>query len=86
MIAEIAFGLFRLIFEGLFTLTGEVVLWVLSFGRRKPRWDLYVNERPMKFYLMNDASLYIGIAFWVLTVIVVHRLFFAGSPGHIQTP
>ena len=81
MITDIALGLFRLVFEGLFTMTGELVLWILSLGKRKPRWDLYVNERPIKFYLLNDASMYIGIVFWLVLAVAVHRVFFSSVTG-----
>jgi hypothetical protein len=63
-----------LLVELAFCLTGEVVLWVVTLGRRSPRWDLYTTERPTRFVLLSEASIWIGGLFWLVIALGVHRL------------
>lgn len=69
---DIAEGIFKLflhfVFELLFFYTGECVLYVLSFGSRKPRWDFYENERPLIFVIRTEISWWVGFFFWVFLV------------------
>ena len=60
-------------------LTGELVLFAITFGHHKPRWDLYTSERPSRFVLLSDVSTWIGLAFWIGAIVVVHQLFSVGS-------
>jgi hypothetical protein len=72
IIEEVAKFILRLIFEFLFAWTGEIVLFIVTLGRHKPRWDLYTKESPMRFVLFSDISLWIGMAFWVVVVAVLY--------------
>ena len=45
--------------------TGEIVLYILSFGKKKPRWDYYLNDKPSKFVILTEISVWVGIFFWV---------------------
>ena len=76
MLIDLGWAVFRIVFEGLFSLTGEIVLFVVSFGKRKPRWDLYVNERPLKFYVFNELSMYIGIVTWLILLVSIKWVIF----------
>jgi hypothetical protein len=67
--------LFQLLFEVLFFYTGEIVIYVLSFTRKKPRWDFYDKSSPMKFVLMTELSVWIGIVFWIFLILLVVKLF-----------
>ncbi len=61
----------RCVFEMLCFYTGEIVLYLLTFGQRKPRWDYYMNEKPIKYAIFTEMSTYIGIAFWIAVVALV---------------
>jgi hypothetical protein len=58
--------LFRLVVEIVLFYTGEFVLFVLSFGKKKPRWNFYENESPAKFVIFSEKSIWIEIAFWLM--------------------
>ena len=73
IIEEFAKLILRLIFSFLFAWTGEAVLFVVTLGRHKPRWDLYTKESPVRFVLFSDVSLWIGMAFWVVVVAMLYR-------------
>ena len=74
LIEDILKLLFRLVFEIIFFYTGEIVLYVITFGRNKPRWDYYVEEKPSKFAIFTSLSEWIGIVFWILLIVVVRFL------------
>ena len=87
MIDDIAEGMVKTIFKGilrfLFALivefflfyTGEIVLFILTFGKKKPRWNYYADESPSKWAILTELSTWIGIAFWLLIVWLVNRVF-----------
>jgi len=60
-------------------LTGELVLFAVTLGYHKPRWDLYTSEPPVRFVLLSDVSTWIGVAFWIGVVVVLHGLSGGGS-------
>ncbi len=62
-------GILSLIFETLFCLTGEIVLFLVTFGRHKVRWDLYTRERPVKFVVFSDLSTLVGFGFWIVVAV-----------------
>jgi hypothetical protein len=74
---EILFGTIkfigRVIFEIPFIYTGEILLYLLSFGRRKPRWDIYANDAASKFVIFTEVSFWLGAAFWVGVAAVVFK-------------
>jgi hypothetical protein len=53
--------LFHVVIEIVFFYTGEYVLYVLTFGK-KPRWDFYENEKPLKLVNRTEISCWIVIA------------------------
>ncbi len=71
---DAAKGLFRVIGRFLFSIliellifyTGEVVLFTITLGYKKPRWDYYTSEKPSKFVIFTEMSLWVGFAFWLL--------------------
>jgi hypothetical protein len=69
---DIAEGVLRLLFhfviEIVFFYTGECVLYVVTFGTKKPRWDYYARERPLKFVVRTEISWWIGFLFWVFLI------------------
>jgi hypothetical protein len=59
------------IFELVCFFTGEIVLYLLTFGKRKPRWDYYEHEKPYKWAIFTELSMYIGFAFWVAVAALI---------------
>lgn len=74
IIEEAAKFIFRFVVEILFSWTGKLVLFVLSFGKHKPRWDLYTTESPSRFVIFSEVILWLGIAFWILVVWTTYAL------------
>jgi len=73
IIEEVAKFILWLIFDLLFAWTGEIVRFVLTLGRHKPRWDLYTKETPARFAIFSEISLWIGMAFWVVAAALLFR-------------
>ena len=70
--------LFELIVELLLFYTGEIVLFVLfilTFGKKKPRWNYYADKSPSKWVIFTELSTWIGIAFWLLIAWFINRVF-----------
>jgi hypothetical protein len=74
ILEEIAEFVFHFVFEILFTLTGEIVLYLITFTKHKPRWDLYTEESPSRFVIFSEISLWIGMAFWIAVIAVSCKL------------
>lgn len=54
-----------LFFEVILFYTGELILTVLTLGKRKPRWDYFADESPPKFILYTDLSVLVGFVAWM---------------------
>ncbi len=73
MISDIAEGIFcfiiecifRLIIEVLFFYTGEIILSVVTVGRKKIKWNYYSEESVTKWVLLTEASTWVGFSFWL---------------------
>jgi hypothetical protein len=61
------------IIDVVFMWTGEIVLFVVTFGRRKPSWDLHSREDAGTFVFLTEASFWIGFAFWLLVGYLIYR-------------
>ena len=59
---------FHLILEVVFFYTGEIILYVLTLGRKKPRWDFYSKESPFRWAALTEISWWIGFLFWVFMI------------------
>lgn len=71
--------LFQIIVEfGLFY-TGEIVLFVLTLGKKKPRWDYYEREPASRFVILTELSTWIGIAFWLSMAFSINSILFSGD-------
>ena len=71
---EIAEFLFHIVLEIFLTWTGEIVLFVITFGKHKPRWDLYTKESPSRFVIFSEISLWIGMAFWIAVIALSFKI------------
>jgi hypothetical protein len=78
VIVEIIKILLRLVFEILFAWTGEIVLYIITFGRHNPRWDLYAKQSPARFVIFSEISLWIGMAFWIAVIALLYKLLAKG--------
>ena len=76
--AEIIFyiikGIARFVIEIPFIYTGEILMYLGSFGRRKPRWDLYLEDSASKFIIFTKISLWLGAAFWIGIASIIVKL------------
>jgi hypothetical protein len=70
-LAKIMSGLILWIFDfiscGLFFLTGELLLYIVTFGKHN------IRNTTMKFYAV---SYYVGIAFWIALLVAVKKYLF----------
>jgi len=55
---------------------GEIVLWILTLGRRQPQWDCHAGEGGGAFVLLSTISLWVGLATAIAIVLTVQLLFF----------
>ena len=73
--SEIFLEIIKIIFGAIFQMflvaTGEAVLFVLTLGQRRPRWDLYTNENFGKFFLFTELSGWVGITFWIAAIALI---------------
>ncbi|MBM3861742.1 MAG: hypothetical protein FJ395_19125 [Verrucomicrobia bacterium] len=63
----------RLIIDFIFTWTGEIVLFVVTFGKRKPSWDLHSREDAGTFVFLSELSFWIGFTFWLLVGYLIYK-------------
>jgi len=75
IVSEVFFEIIKFIFVVILQLflvaTGEAVLFLLTLGRRRPRWDLYTKEHFGRFYLFTELSGLVGITFWITTIAII---------------
>lgn len=68
--------IFEILIEVVFFYTGEIVIYIITFGRRKPRWDYYVDESASKWVFFSEISTWIGIAFWLFIAWFINSVLF----------
>lgn len=78
MLMDFLLSLLRFIMEILFALTGEILLFFLTLGHHKPRWDLYASDNAGRFVLFSEVSTWIGVVFWLLVVTVTYQVWSQG--------
>ncbi len=80
MLSDIVEGilkfLFHIFFEIICFYTGEIILYVLTGGRKKPRWNYYSTVSPSKFVIFTEISEWIGIVFWIFIFFWISKTFF----------
>lgn len=60
---------FEVVFGVIFCWTGEIIVFILSLGRHKPRWDFYTKESPARFVMFSEISVWIGMVFWFAVLV-----------------
>jgi len=71
---EIIQAIFEFIVEIFLVWTGEIILYVVTLGKHKPRWNLYTDERPVRFVLFSELSCWLGGAFWIIVIIILAKV------------
>jgi len=69
-IAEIVL---EVILEFVMFYTGEIVLFIITLGFKKPRWDFYDGKEPTIWVLLTEFSVLVGLAFWITTIGLIAR-------------
>ena len=59
-IARVTLFLARLVIEFVLMATGELVLWVVTAGRRRPPWEVDHSERLAVTLLFFQLSTWVG--------------------------
>ena len=57
--------LFHAVIEIFFIGTGEIILYILTLGKRKPVWKRDNSRSSGKLGLFIDISFIIGFVFWL---------------------
>ena len=68
---------FEMLIEVVFFYTGEIVIFIVTFGRRKPRWDFYADESAPKWVVFKEISTWIGIAVWLFIAWFINGVLFS---------
>ena len=66
----IFYVIYRLFIEGIFFYSGECLLYFITFGKKKPRWNYYFDEKPTKFVILTEFSIWIGLLVWIFIVFI----------------
>lgn len=48
--------------------TGELILWAVTLGRRRPRLMRHNDETETRSSLLEEMSFYVGAAFWLVVM------------------
>ena len=79
MLDDVVGGILEFIFHILLKIicfyTGEIILFIITFGYKKPRWDFYSDVSVSKWVILTEISIWIGAAFWLIFVIYLARTF-----------
>jgi len=67
-------AIFDTLFGTIFYVTGEIVLFAVTLGRHKPRWDFYTKESPSTFVILSELSAWVGIVFWLAVLTLGTKL------------
>ena len=65
--------LFDVLVEGFFFYTGEIILFIVTLGKKRPRWNYYTDESPSKWVILTEFSTWIGIAFWLFIAWIINN-------------
>ena len=83
LIETVAGLIFHFVIEIFLVSSGEIVRWLASGGRHRPRWDLYTSEQPAKFVVFSEFSLWIGLLSWAVLITVFFYLCGATFSGAV---
>ena len=63
------------IFDFFLIYTGEFILFIITFGKHKPRFDFYLKDRSSFFVLFSEISFIIGAIFWIIIFFILLKKF-----------
>ena len=78
LLIEILSGTVEIIISGLAPLllwTGEIVLYILTFGYRRPQFKFQEETWKAYFLPFNYLSFWFGLAVWVIGPILLYKQF-----------
>lgn len=68
---------FEILVEILFFYTGEIVLFIVTLGKKKPSWNYYAGEPTSKWVIFTEFSTWVGIAFWLFIAWLINNILFS---------
>ena len=60
-LGEFLLAAVQFVLEGLISWVGEIVLYLVTLGRHKPRWDLYMDEGGSDYAFLSEMSFWVGV-------------------------
>ena len=66
--------IFELIVEVFLFFTGEIILYILTLGKRTPTFKIEESENLAKIFLLMDISVVVGFIFWLLAIVCVVKI------------
>ena len=76
---NLIFWIFNITGYFVFFLTGELLLYIVTFGKHSVRNFINKSDRAGHYarsQLYFEASYYIGIAFWILLLVAIKKYVF----------
>ncbi len=74
LIAGLLIGLIRLVVVVLSFCTGDIILFLLSLGHRKPFWKRDEDEPLIQSIFLIELSWWVGLLFWLAIIVIVKNL------------
>ena len=68
--------LFRILVEFFLFYTGEILLFFLTLGKKKPRWNYYSDEKASRWVIFTEVSVWLGFTFWLFSIWFVNNKIF----------
>ena len=69
----VGYIVYHLFIEVICFYTGECILYIITFGKKKPKWDYYLDEKPSKFVIFSELSVWVGLCFWIFIIVLIVR-------------
>jgi hypothetical protein len=73
-VARIALFIGRVVLGLVLMATGELVLWVVTAGRRPPPWKIDHPEHLAVTMVFFELSSWIGLATWLTILVLLRRV------------
>ena len=67
-------SIFELIVYFGFFCTGELILYLLSVGKREPRWKIYERTSAFRKPILMEISFWLGFLFWILFSVLIIKV------------
>jgi len=77
IIGDILISLLRFVVEIPVIWIGEIILFLMTLGKHKPRWDVYIHDGGGDFVFLSEMSFWIGIVALCGIGIAIKLIFFS---------